>query len=131
MVWKANDVWVQNLTACNFLAGTGYDTIMDNRFVRNGAWGVIFVPYPDTETPPSDAPACKGGISGPDNVCDYDNWGNALIGNAFTGNGFYGAKHALSASRQRAADAGAAAQPEDDAEPVQGRSPQSLVPGQT
>ena len=23
MVYKANDVWVQNLTACNFLAGSG------------------------------------------------------------------------------------------------------------
>ena len=23
MVWKAADVWVQNLTACNFLSGKG------------------------------------------------------------------------------------------------------------
>ncbi len=72
------------------ISGGRNDTIMDNRFVHNGAWGVIFVPYPDTETPPADAPACKGGISGPDNLCDYDNWGNALTGNTFTGNGFFG-----------------------------------------
>ncbi len=72
------------------ISGGRNDTVMDNRFVRNGAWGVIFVPYPDTESPPSDAPPCKGGISAPNNICDYDNWGNALIGNTFTGNGFFG-----------------------------------------
>ena len=43
------------------ISGGRNDTVVDNRFVRNGAWGVIFVPYPDTETPPSDAPPCKGG----------------------------------------------------------------------
>ena len=28
---------------------------MDNRFVNNGAWGVIFVPFPDS------GPPCSGG----------------------------------------------------------------------
>jgi hypothetical protein len=72
------------------LSGARDDTVMNNRFVHNGAWGTIFVPYPDTETPPSDAPACRGGVSGPNNTCTYDDWGNALIGNTYTNNGFFG-----------------------------------------
>jgi hypothetical protein len=79
-------------------AGTGMsvsggrdDTIMNNTFENNGAWGVIFVPYPDTETPPSQVTnPCNGGVSAPGNVCNFDDWGNALIGNTFTNNGFFG-----------------------------------------
>jgi hypothetical protein len=41
------------------VAGGRNDTIMNNRFVHNGAWGVLFVPYPDTETPPPVA-HCEG-----------------------------------------------------------------------
>jgi hypothetical protein len=55
---------------------------------------VIFVPYPDTETPPPQAPNCAGGAPGSflgvTLPCIYDDWGNALIGNTFTGNGFFG-----------------------------------------
>jgi hypothetical protein len=29
-------------------------------------------------------------VSAPGNVCNYDDWGNALIGNTFSGNGFFG-----------------------------------------
>jgi hypothetical protein len=83
--------------ASNGPVGTGMsvsggrdDTIMNNTFAGNGAWGVIFVPYPDTETPPPQATACSGGVSGPGNVCNYDDWGNALIGNTFTNDGFFG-----------------------------------------
>ena len=36
------------------IAGGRYDTVADNRFVNNGAWGILTVPYPDTETPPTD-----------------------------------------------------------------------------
>jgi hypothetical protein len=72
------------------ISGGRNDTVMNNRFVNNGAWGAIFVPYPDTETPPPDATACSGGISGPNNFCNYDDWGNSLIGNTFTHNGFFG-----------------------------------------
>jgi hypothetical protein len=72
-------------------SGGRNDTVMHNRFVNNGSWGTIFVPYPDTETPPPDFnPSCTGGISGPANACLYDDWGNALIGNTFTHNGFFG-----------------------------------------
>jgi hypothetical protein len=73
------------------VSGGHNDTVMDNRFVHNGAWGTIFVPYPDTETPPSDAPACAGGtpgVLGPGS-CWYDESGLALIDNTYSGNGFY------------------------------------------
>jgi hypothetical protein len=72
------------------ISGGHNDTVMDNRFVHNGAWGVIFVPYPDTETPPSDAPACAGGTPNLIVTCWYDESGLALIDNTFSGNGFYG-----------------------------------------
>ena len=75
------------------LYGGRDNTIKDNVFANNGAWGIAFVPYPDTETPPSDAvaagAACRGGIqSGP--LCLYDDWGNAVTGNQFRHNGFFG-----------------------------------------
>ena len=71
------------------LSGGRDDTVMNNRFVRNGAWGTIFVPYPDTETPPPNAPACAGG-TGSGSTCNYDDWGNALLNNTYSGNGFFG-----------------------------------------
>src|SRR6202162_4726358 len=71
------------------ISGGRNNTVMDNRFVHNGAWGALFAPYPDTETPPSNAPACQGGISAPGNTCNYDDWGNALLNNSFSNNGFY------------------------------------------
>ncbi|MBV9465737.1 MAG: hypothetical protein JO206_15510 [Solirubrobacterales bacterium] len=72
------------------LSGARDDTVLDNRFQNNGAWGVIFVPYPDLESPPPGTTTCTGGISAPGNVCHYDDWGNALVGNTFTHNGFFG-----------------------------------------
>jgi hypothetical protein len=71
------------------ISGGRDDTVMDNRFVDNGAWGTIFVPYPDTETPPPNAPACAGG-TGNGSLCIYDDWGNALLNNTYTGNGSFG-----------------------------------------
>jgi hypothetical protein len=68
------------------VSGGRDDTIMDNRFVNNDAWGVIFVPYLDSGGP------CTGGT--PNEVgsgsCLYDEWGDALIGNTFSHNGSYG-----------------------------------------
>jgi hypothetical protein len=73
------------------VSGGRNDTIIDNRFENNGAWGIIFVPYPDTETPPA-GQTCQGGISAgpPTNVCLFDDWGNAILHNTFTHNGFFG-----------------------------------------
>lgn len=70
------------------ISGGRFDTVMHNRFVHNGAWGVLFVPYPDSDTP---APLahCQGGQQSP-GLCLYDNWGNALLNNRFSRNGFFG-----------------------------------------
>jgi hypothetical protein len=70
------------------VSGARNNTIMNNRFVRNGAWGVIFVAFPDQ------GPPCTGGtpnfpLLGPGS-CLYDQWGNALIGNQFSHNGGFG-----------------------------------------
>jgi hypothetical protein len=74
------------------VAGGRNDTIMNNRFVHNGAWGVIFVPYPDTETPPP-VSNCEGGVQGTfppfPAACLYDDWGNRLLNNTFSDNGFF------------------------------------------
>jgi hypothetical protein len=72
------------------VTGGRFDTVMNNRFVNNGAWGVLFLPYPDTETPPPDAPNCAGGINTTNNICLYDDWGDALKNNSFQNNGFFG-----------------------------------------
>jgi hypothetical protein len=70
------------------VSGGRDDTIMDNRFDNNDAWGVIMVAYPDQ------GPPCTGGtpnfpILGPGS-CLYDDWGNALLDNVFDHNGSYG-----------------------------------------
>jgi hypothetical protein len=76
------------------IAGGRFDTVMDNRIVHNGSWGVLLAPYPDDETPPP-GEHCQGGTS--DTVlanfgftCTFDDWGNQLFGNHFKDNGFFG-----------------------------------------
>jgi hypothetical protein len=71
------------------------DAFFHNRFVDNGAWGAAFQPFPDTGTPPSNAVPCVGGLEnfsvfGFSIACFYDDWGNELIDNTFTHNGFFG-----------------------------------------
>ncbi len=70
------------------------DTVMHNVFSNNGAWGVVFQPYPDAEKPPSNGIPCVGGIShyafvGIEIGCVYDDWNDALVGNTFTRDGFF------------------------------------------
>jgi hypothetical protein len=68
------------------VSGGRNDTIMNNRFENNNAWGVIFVPFLDS------GPPCSGGTLdavGPGS-CLFDEWGDALINNTFTHNGSYG-----------------------------------------
>jgi hypothetical protein len=70
------------------ISGGRYDTIMNNRFVNNKAWGVIFVPYSD-----SGKPCTAGTLNSPilgHGGCLYDTWGNALIHNKFAHNGGFG-----------------------------------------
>jgi hypothetical protein len=77
------------------ISGGRYDTITNNTFLDNGAWGVAFVPYPDGNTA-SDGRTCVGtkgfdatslGISGLS--CLYDPQGNVLAHNKFSGNGTF------------------------------------------
>ncbi len=72
------------------------DTVMGNVFKNNGAWGVVFQPYPDTETPPSNVTdPCNGGVTNYNLLglltiaCTYDDWNDALIDNTFKNEGFF------------------------------------------
>ncbi|HZU40846.1 MAG TPA: hypothetical protein VE992_07325 [Solirubrobacteraceae bacterium] len=65
------------------VSGGRDDTLMDNTFANNDAWGVIFVPFLDS------GPPCRGGtLTG--GTCIYDEWGDALLNNTFVNNGSYG-----------------------------------------
>jgi hypothetical protein len=68
------------------VSGGRHDTIMDNRFSGNDAWGMILVPYLDS------GPPCFWGVVGVlgPGSCLWDEYGDALIGNVFSGNGSYG-----------------------------------------
>ena len=70
------------------LTGARNDTVMDNTFADNGAWGTALVPYPDSGAP------CTGGspnnlILGPGS-CLFDESGDALIDNKYDNDGFFG-----------------------------------------
>jgi hypothetical protein len=65
------------------VSGGRNDTVMDNLFVHNGAWGTIFVPFPDM------GPPCRGGTK-TGSFCLYDEWGDALLNNHYAHNGFFG-----------------------------------------
>jgi hypothetical protein len=68
------------------LSGGRNDTVMDNTFADNGAWGQITIPYLDSGKP------CTGGILGAlgSGTCLFDESGDALLGNTFSHNGFFG-----------------------------------------
>jgi len=68
------------------VSGGRNDTVMDNRFERNDAWGMILVPFLDS------GPPCTGGTKNAFGAgsCLYDDWGDAIIGNTFSHNGSYG-----------------------------------------
>ena len=67
------------------ISGGRNDTVMDNTFANNNAWGIILVPYPDTARP------CTGGTpGGAGQACLYDEYGDAIVGNTFHNNGGFG-----------------------------------------
>ena len=74
------------------ISGGRNNIVTANRFVNNGSWAVLLIPFPDTGTPPSNA-HCQGGtmmsLFG-NNVCNYVAFGNEIAGNTFTHNGFFG-----------------------------------------
>jgi len=70
------------------ISGGRFDTIMNNTFSNDKAWGVVFAPYPDS------GPPCTGGtpnypLLGPGS-CLYDEYGDALLNNKFSNDGGYG-----------------------------------------
>jgi hypothetical protein len=73
------------------VSGGTNDTVMDNTFTHNGAWGILFVPYPDGN-PPVLGQTCTGtgGAELAGFGCVYDPKGDALLDNTFTGNAFFG-----------------------------------------
>ena len=73
------------------LSGGRNDTVMDNTFANNGAWGALFVPYPDSGHPdPGQTCSGTGGVQTAGLGCVYDPEGNALLHNTFSHNGFFG-----------------------------------------
>jgi hypothetical protein len=73
------------------VSGGTNDTVMDNTFSGNGAWGVLFVPYPDSDKPVlGQTCAGTGGSEVPGFGCVYDSKGDALVGNTFSDNGYFG-----------------------------------------
>ena len=78
------------------ISGGRYDTVMNNKFVGNGAWGILFAPYP-SGTATSGGKTCTGtgGVLSAPPIpsaiqCLYDAEGNALVNNEFSGNGTLG-----------------------------------------
>lgn len=73
------------------ISGGRNDTVMNNTFSNNGAWGVLFVPFPDSDTPfPGVTCANSGGTEMSGLGCVYEAEGNALLHNTFIHNGFFG-----------------------------------------
>jgi hypothetical protein len=68
------------------LSGARNDTVMNNTFDHNKAWGTIIVPFPDS------GPPCTGGTGTPPTYapCIYDEFGDALLSNTYYDNGGYG-----------------------------------------
>jgi hypothetical protein len=67
------------------ISGGRNDTVMKNRFVNNGAWGIILVPYTDG------GPPCTGGTRNTAIAdCLFEQWGTSIHDNKFGGNGFFG-----------------------------------------
>lgn len=78
------------------VSGGRHDTIVGNRVERNGSWGVLLAPFPDTGTPPPIA-HCEGGVQNPGGflgllgvTCFFDDFGNDVRSNFFRDNGTFG-----------------------------------------
>jgi hypothetical protein len=69
------------------IAGGRNDQVRNNRITNNGAWGILVVPFPDTDTPPPIA-HCEGGTQTP-GLCFFDAWGNEVARNQLDHNGSF------------------------------------------
>ncbi len=73
------------------LSGGRNDTVMDNTFANNGAWGTLFVPYPDSGTPSLHQKCANyGGFQISGLGCVFEPENDALLGNTYVNDGFYG-----------------------------------------
>ena len=67
------------------------DTVTGNQFYDNGAWGVLFIPYADSNQP-TNGQTCTGG-GGKEFTglgCVLDPKADALVSNTFNHNGYFG-----------------------------------------
>jgi Periplasmic copper-binding protein (NosD) len=75
------------------IPGGRNNVVKNNRFERNGAWGILIVPFIDTRKPPKVA-HCQGGAATQNSdgttTCFFDDFNNEVAGNTFSGNGFFG-----------------------------------------
>jgi hypothetical protein len=72
------------------ISGARNDTVMDNTFADNGAWGILFVPYPDSSKPVlGQTCAGTGGVENAALGCIYDPEGDALLHNTFVNDGYF------------------------------------------
>jgi hypothetical protein len=72
------------------VSGATNDTVMDNTYANNDAWGTLFVPFPDS---PGATGVCTGSGGRLDTLpgfCIYDPQSDALLNNTYSGNGGYG-----------------------------------------
>jgi hypothetical protein len=73
------------------LSGGRNDTVMDNTFANNGAWGILFVPYPDSDKPSlGQTCAGTGGVQTAGLGCVFDPENDALLHNTFSHDGYFG-----------------------------------------
>jgi hypothetical protein len=73
------------------LSGGRNDTVMDNTFSDNGAWGFLMVPYPDSGKPSLNQSCPKtGGVEEAGLGCVYDPMNDALLDNTFKHDGYFG-----------------------------------------
>ena len=71
------------------IAGGHNDTIVHNKVVRQGGWGIVTHDFPDSEPPPPGA-NCRGGMQISPDVCFFEALGNEVASNRFAHNGFFG-----------------------------------------
>src|SRR5579884_648749 len=72
------------------LAGSQNDTVIDNKVINQGLWGILIHDLPDPETPPANNPnPCSGGIQ-LNSLCYFVGYGNEVTRNTLKHNGFFG-----------------------------------------
>ena len=73
------------------LSGGRNNTVMNNIFRNNSAWGLLVIPFPDSNDPEM-GQSCSGtgGVVTPGFGCVYDPMNNVISGNTFENNGAFG-----------------------------------------